>query len=534
MKKFFTMAAIAMAAFTANATDYTDELTVTLNGTPISTSESTISVDQNDNGTYLLQLRNFILSAGGSTLPIGNIIVDNVQGFESSDGSTVLTTSQVIAITGGAMDDMLSSVPVDIRGEIREGKLFAIIDIDMMATLGQTINVQFGDGGYQIGNSGFEEFHTATLANPTDPTAPATSDEPDHWHSFMSASSYQADGTQNPVIAYLAGYSPHTFISDSIRPGSTGTQSVLLTSVDLWIAIANGTITTGRLNAGSTTAADLLNHSWNAIDSVGVDDNGDPFYATLNGRPDSLAVWVKFIQGTPNAEHPYATVSAIINDGTYYQDPEDKEYTNVVAKAANPTIETNGGQWQRIVAPFDYATYEENNAEGKVILVTISTNADPGAGSTDSLYVDDFELIYNGEVTGISVKGQAIEEFDPATAEYTVAIDGDDADVTADDITVATNAQGAKVFMDFADAAEAESGNDVTITVMSADLKTSSTYLVKTRSKGFLDGIENVAADSSEVEAIYNLSGQRVENPVKGQVYITKYTDGKTVKTIMK
>ena len=523
MKKFLTMAAIAMAAFTANATDYTDELTVTLNGTPISTSESTISVDQNDNGTYLLQLRNFILSAGGSTLPIGNIIVDNVQGFEGSDGSTVLTTSQVIAITGGAMDDMLSSVPVDIRGEIREGKLFAIIDIDMMATLGQTINVQFGDGGYQIANSDFEDFHTLTATDLSGNEV--TSDEPDHWHSFMSCT-----GT---FAGFVAGM-PHTFTCDSVRPGSTGTKSVMIVSADAFIAVANGTITTGRLNAGDTDAANTLNNAFLDITSTELDAVGDPFYTLLNAKPDSLSVWLKFKQSTPVAEHPYATITAVITDGSYYQEPVDKDYSDIiVGRAANAQIESKDYAWQHIVLPFDYASYSEKDP--KAILVTISTNADPGEGTVaDTLIVDDFELIYNGAVTGISVKGEAIAEFDPATAEYTVAIEGDDADVTADDITVTTDAQGAKVFMDFADAAEAESGKDVTITVMSADLKTSSTYLVKTRSKGFLDGIENVTADSNEVEAIYNLNGQRVENPVKGQVYITKYSNGKTVKTIMK
>ena len=33
---------------------------------------------------------------------------------------------------------------------------------------------------------------------------------------------------------------------------------------------------------------------------------------------------------------------------------------------------------------------------------------------------------------------------------------------------------------------------------------------------------------------IYNLNGQRVNEQVKGQVYITKYADGSTVKTIGK
>ena len=121
----------------------------------------------------------------------------------------------------------------------------------------------------------------------------ATSDEPDGWHSFMSASG-------DPTLVYLAGYNPHTFISDLVRPGSNGKHSLMLTSVDMWIAIANGTVTTGRINTGSMTADDLSNHAWLSLDSTGTDAKGDPFYQYMNGRPDSLALWVKFKQGTPN------------------------------------------------------------------------------------------------------------------------------------------------------------------------------------------------------------------------------------------
>ena len=48
-------------------------------------------------------------------------------------------------------------------------------------------------------------------------------------------------------------------------------------------------------------------------------------------------------------------------------------------------------------------------------------------------------------------------------------------------------------------------------------------------------GIEEVkTADNQQVTGIYNLNGQRVNEQVKGQVYITKYADGSTVKTIGK
>ena len=246
---------------------------------------------------------------------------------------------------------------------------------------------------------------------------------------------------------------------------------------------------------------------------------------------------MKFKQKTPKADFPYATVNAVITDGTYYQDPEDKEYTNVLAKATNNKIESNNFEWQKIVVPFDYATYEANNATGKAILVTISTNATPGKGSTDSLYVDDLELIYNCSATGISVKGTPIANFGSAADNmYEVIIDGESADISADDIEVTTDGKGARVTIETADVDCIGGGSDAIITVKSNDLKKSNTYYVKTRSAQYA-GINNASVNAGgkeEVKAIYNMNGQMVKTPAKGSVCIVKYTNGKTVKKIVK
>ncbi len=113
--------------------------------------------------------------------------------------------------------------------------------------------------------------------------------------------------------------------------------------------IANGTMTTGRMNAASALADDATgNYAYADMSMDDLDGNGDPFYTPLCSKPDSIVAWVKFKQGTPNAQHPYATISAIITDGTRYQDPEATTYTNVVAKAKNNEIATTGGEWKRI------------------------------------------------------------------------------------------------------------------------------------------------------------------------------------------
>lgn len=249
----------------------------------------------------------------------------------------------------------------------------------------------------QIIGGNFEKWHTATYDK-------YSSQEPDGWHSFMS-------GKPGNKTLGKACQNTHTYISDEKRLGSTGTHSVKLTSGIVTVfgisVPANGTITTGRLFAGAAKANDPKNNSTSDPTSTEKDGAGNPFYAPLTARPDSIVAWVKFKQGTlskENQKYKYATISAIIHDNTKYQDPEDKTYNNVVAKAKNAQIESNGFTWQRISIPFDYESYKANNVEPRNILITISTNAEPGIASTDAnnpdvMYIDDVELVYNDYYT---------------------------------------------------------------------------------------------------------------------------------------
>ena len=248
----------------------------------------------------------------------------------------------------------------------------------------------------QIIGGNFEKWHTAKYDK-------YSSDEPDGWHSFMSA-----HPTKN--IYGNACKNTHTYISKEVRPGSTGSHSVKLTSgiVKVGFSVpANGTLTTGRLIAGAATASSTKNNSTSDPSSTEKDGAGNPFYAPLTARPDSIVAWVKFKQGTlkdKDKDYKYATISAIIHDNTKYQDPEDKTYKNVVAKAQNAKIESNGFKWQRISIPFDYESYKANNVEPHNILITFSTNAKPGVASKDAdnpdvMYIDDVELVYNDYYT---------------------------------------------------------------------------------------------------------------------------------------
>ena len=75
MKKIFTSLCLAMASVWAMAADYTDMLTVSINGKDVAQQPATIVINPQDNGLYTLQLDNFML---GADMPVGNIRLTDV------------------------------------------------------------------------------------------------------------------------------------------------------------------------------------------------------------------------------------------------------------------------------------------------------------------------------------------------------------------------------------------------------------------------------------------------------------------------
>ena len=269
-------------------------------------------------------------------------------------------------------------------------------------------------------------------------------------------------------------------------------------------------MTTGRMVAGSTTAKDPKNHAETNISNTDKDANGDPFYTLMDGRPDAVKVWAK-----TKVKSGDATISAVITDGTYYQDPEDKTYNNVFSKAQS-AINT-GEQWQEIVVPFKE---QGNNVEPKAILVTISTNGTPGKGDKkDYIIVDDLSLVYNPEAQSIKFNGKEIDGFSPTTYEYTI-------DDTADPSKISVEAKGV------ASVTLGDDNKTVTVITSGEDLSSTATYTIHfTKSATTL--IENIDKGVAEkkVTGRYNAAGQTVGSKQRG-IIITRYSDGSVVKSV--
>lgn len=510
-----------MTALTGMADTYNGPLHIDIDGKTVDQTTD-ITIEKQADGNYTLKLMNFKIKMG-LTMNVGNIIITDVPAV--SNGQTLmLKAKKNIAIKGGSMDYLLKSVPIDMIGELRDGDFYTNINISMA---NQKIKVTFGTAKYQLPNAGFETYHTATVTSPDDPNEKSTSDEPNYWHSFMSAS--------GPLV-YYAGYRPVTFKCDDVRPGSTGKQSLMLKSFNAFIAIANGTITTGRMNTGDVTPSNTdANYAWSDMSNTDKDAHGDPFYATLYSLPDAMKVWLKFKQGTANAEHPYATATAIINDGTEFHEPAPSKttYTNVVGEARNAKIAETGDEWKEFTIPFTYDAFAQYGAKAKSVLVTLSTNADAGQGSDgDLLYVDDLSFVYNAGLKAITLTAENGEVFNvdgvnADTKEYTATVPFD---VTADNLKAVSDGKGAYVSTTIAN-------GKATIEITSNDLATTNVYTLNIKkgdAQGITSGINGAQAAQAQAAGIYTIGGMRVNAITKPGLYIVKGADGSVKKVLKK
>lgn len=522
MKKLFTIAAFALSSLCMMAEDYSCPLLVVVEGTATPKATQTVSVTPQKDGKYSLTLKNFKMG----TQPVGNIEVNDVDAITC--GTTIcLSTQQTIQITAGDdasiqwMGPGLGNVPILLKGELNGGTFNAILSISMVDPESPlNVRVELGDVENigQIPNSNFEAFHQ-------EKSGLNKEDQADHWHSFMNCEA---------TMLTSAAKTKHNWQSNDVRPGSTGTSSLEVKSRIIWGQSANGTVTTGRIKAGSTTADDPANCSFLDLSKTDKDKKGDPYYTILTCKPDAIEFWTKFFVGKreeSNKDNIYATISAAITDGTYYQDPQDNDkYTNVVATAKNDKIESLDNTWQKLTVPFNY---NKTDKAAKAILVTISTCSVAGGGSLsdndgeqDVIKIDDMRLIYNANATSIKFKGEELTEEDGV---YYTTFNGE---VKNSDLEVKTNSKSAYVTKSIFNT---EDGVIAIINIVSNDLKTANRYaiLIEGATTTGINKPQTVTTQSG-VKAVYNLSGQQVSGMSKAGVYIVERNDGTTVKVLKK
>lgn len=204
-------------------------------------------------------------------------------------------------------------------------------------------------------------------------------EEPSNWNSFMTASG---------GLSLFA--SKQVEQSSDIRSGASGMYSARVFSKSTIGIIANGNLTLGRINMGSSTPSSTSNYNY-------TDTGNSDFSQQLNSSPDSIAFWVKY---NNSSSSDLARIKAIIHDDYDYVDPMTSESEPHVVADAALNFESTDGSWVRKSVPFDYVG---PSTTPEYILVTFTTNMIPGGGSDgDEIFIDDVELIYN--TSGLSAQ----------------------------------------------------------------------------------------------------------------------------------
>lgn len=480
MKKLYTIVSLMLSSLSIMATDFKDcSMAIKSNiSNSIEKSNTTVSINGNTFSINGLKYDN---------TDLGNVELTNLQVINGySDGTMVYATSAPQYITIGG-----EKVAANFRGEVRNSKFRGILNLTVN---GSNYIAMIGDKADELGqlpNAGFENFHDASGTK-----------EPNGWHSFKTCAG---------SLKSIAGKANNTFIESKEKHSGTNcvkVQSDILKVIG-YSKPANGTMTTGRLYAGNTDAANKANNSTMDFSTTDKDGNGDPFYPIFTTKPDAMTVWVKYkgnVEGSP-----YATVKAIIANGKV-QDPEKDDYKkNVIARATNATIESKNFAWQELNIPFKY----ENKNTPKGVLVTISTNKEAGKASSDKsnpdvIYVDDIAMIYNSGLKSAQYKNTTLSFADNKTA---IEIEGKASEA---DFSIASDGEGAYISK-VLKTNEGETGKSTLyITITSNDLQKSNCFEVAITDKT-ATGIFNIKSDSNATSStLYNLAGQQVSNSYKG------------------
>ena len=266
----------------------------------------------------------------------------------------------------------------------------------ILLILPMTLNAQV----YQLPNPGFEFWDNNYASN---------NDEPSNWNGFPSSNCTVSFGCST------AQQTRHERSTD-VRPGSTGSYSckIYATVVNLFVTsvTANGNITTGQINIGSTTAGDASsNYNFTKRSTSGLNQ---PF----NAKPDSISFWTKF---SCSSSSQYARMSCIIHDDYDMHDPytTTEQENHIVGEAVKEYLQTNG--WVEFRVPFDYNHTATTPA---YILLTFTTNKIAGEGSaSDYVWIDDITMIYHAELSDLTSGGVTVPGFASNVLEYDIELE---------------------------------------------------------------------------------------------------------------
>lgn len=248
---------------------------------------------------------------------------------------------------------------------------------------------------YQFDNPGFEQWDGGSA------------DEPTGWNSYPSANCTILVGCST------AKQKKHEKSTDA----HSGNYSCKIYAKSVLGVIANGALTSGQMELGSLSMSSNANGNRTII-------SNDNFNQKLNAKPDSIVFWAKAVNASNSS---LSCCHLYIHDSYELKDPlagnNGNEYlAHIVGKVPSYDFTNEGSNWKRHSTPIEYDGCQSNDPQ--YILITFSTNKNAGEGSNgDALYIDDIELIYNANLSSITVNGTEIPNFNQNTTDYYVNVE---------------------------------------------------------------------------------------------------------------
>ena len=237
---------------------------------------------------------------------------------------------------------------------------------------------------YQVRNAGFEKW--------------AADNEPGFgWNSFPSAVGSQA--------GLGKGLSPNP---EKVEGRDGGSAVRLYSKYAGFFGIganANGNLSTGVVNMGSTTPTDPSNHNYTDTETEG-------HYLIIAGQPDGVEFYTKYKMGDGDVHTGHAQF--IIHDKYNYRDPEvEEEQEHKIGTCGVDILESE--DWVRNYGDISYLWEKEDAAATtKYLLINFTTNVTPGGSKDDVLIIDDVRLIYNSELASAKIGEDELEFADGA------------------------------------------------------------------------------------------------------------------------
>lgn len=244
--------------------------------------------------------------------------------------------------------------------------------------MGMTAQAQ--EGIYQFADPSFEQY-TGKDAEPGN-----------GWNSFNSATGSMA--------GLGKGSSPKP---SSVSPGANGSNyAVQIYSKSIFGQKANGNLTTGMINMGSTTPSNSSNHNYTKRDDAS-------HSLRFSGRPDAVTFYAKFSSGgSPNGRGQF-----ILHDDCDYKDPEVSDQSGNRIGIASVLIPAST-EWVKYEAKFNY---DKAQTSVQYLLGTFTTNPTPGGSANDYLQVDEVYFVYYNSLSALSFQGASLN-FNEGTLSY--------------------------------------------------------------------------------------------------------------------